>query len=310
MPLLSSLPSFSSRFLCRALGAAALLGVAHPALGQTPIEVPNFSFEAPMTSFATGDADIWQETGPGVLTLDTGVFYNNPVDSSGEPSESFIVNATGEQLGFMSSIDGENIAFFQLLDATYHAGASYELRVDVGESLTMPPLTFNPNDPNPPPDPDPALLGLRLFYVPAGGGRATLSQRVVSTDVMPRGEDFGILLLDLGTSTGPLPADSPALGLAVGVQIYPILGVSGYWTLDNVRVSFDCLGESPFGDADGDGLVDLRDAAALQNCFTGIGGERPARCAFCTADRLDSDADADIDLDDVAAFAAALLERP
>lgn len=299
-------PRLSRRVLC----VATFFIGATPALAQVPIDVPNYSFELPQTSFATGDADVWQETGPGVLTLDTGVFFNNPVDSSGEPSEVFIRNATGEQLAFIFSVEGEDIAFFQVLDATCEVGAMYEVRVDVGESFTQPPLTYNPSDPNPPPNPDPALLGLRLFYVPSGGGRATLVERVVSADEMPNGDDFGVLLVDLGTTSEPLSADHPAIGRPLGVEIYPVLGFAGTWTLDNVRVSVDCLGDNPVGDADASGLVDLRDAAALQNCFTDSGGDPSASCDFCTANRLDADADTDIDLDDVAAFTASLLEQP
>lgn len=65
-------------------------------------------------------------------------------------------------------------------------------------------------------------------------------------------------------------------------------------------VHLECV--EPSADADGDGVVDLRDAAAFWNCFSDSGSaESPAVCPQgCYG--FDSDHDDDIDLDDYAVF--------
>ena len=58
----------------------------------------------------------------------------------------------------------------------------------------------------------------------------------------------------------------------------------------------------PSADFDGDGVVDLRDFAAFQNCFT---GEAPTECGDgCSL--FDLDPDDDIDLSDFTIFLDAL----
>ncbi len=301
----------------RAFGCLlAVVGASAPALGQTSIPVPNHSFEMPGTFFAFPDADIWEETGPvgsdprlpGVVdTLDTGVFFNSPVDQEGLPSVFFITNADGIQLAFLGALDNADIAFFQQLADPYESNASYTLRVDVGESFFFPPLTFNPNDPNPPPNPDPALLSLRLFYEDDAMQKVTLAERVVSADELPNGADAGVLLVEfsaISPTTTSFPIVDPAVGNSIGIDIRPSVGLSGVWNLDNVRVEVTCNPVSPADDADVDGDVDLDDYAMFSECVSGAQDmTRPTNCPPCAFDRLDGDHDGDVDLHDYGRFA-------
>lgn len=315
MPVL--LPSKSSIGLRIAGSALGLLTLAaSPALGQVDIPVPNHSFEAPTTLFAWPDADVWEESGPlsedpqlpGIRdTLDTGLFFNSPVDENGDPSPFFISNADGGQLGFIFAADDDDIAFFQQLNVPFEAGAAYTLKVDVGESFFFPPLTYNPNDPNPPPDPDPALLALRLYYKDALMQKVTLAERLVSADELPKGFDAGVLLAEFAAITGfSVPTDAWP-GQPIGVEIRPFDGLSGVWNLDNVRLAVDCGPGGLAGDANVDGSIDLLDHSAFAACITGPRGvSRPAACPPCAFKRLDSEGDGDLDLLDFAELAVSL----
>lgn len=287
------------------LGGSVALGAG----GE--IAVPNASFEAPVTFFAYPDAAVWVEWGPvgespelpGVMdTLDTGVFFNSPFVEGGAPSPYYISNAEGAQLGFIGANAELGLAFYQILDARYEAGATYTLSLGVGESFFFPPLTYNPNDPNPPADPDPALLGIGLLY---GSGETLLGpvmSRLVSTDDMPDGPNQGVLLAEISTTGFAVTTADPWYGRQIGVGIQPLLGLSGVWNVDAVRLTVECtLGASADSDLDGD--VDLVDLAALIRCTTGPGEtERPAGCQVCEYARLDGDADGDVDLRDAAAL--------
>jgi V8-like Glu-specific endopeptidase len=67
--------------------------------------------------------------------------------------------------------------------------------------------------------------------------------------------------------------------------------------VDDVRVRRIVCSDT-FGDADGDGDVDLTDFGAFQLCFTGPGGDALPTCVNV----FDSDLDGDVDLIDFAAF--------
>jgi hypothetical protein len=295
-------------------GMAIALGMVASAHGQVPIEIPNGSFENPATVFAFPDADEWDETGPvgedpqlpGVVdTLDTGVFFNSPVDGEGQPSPFFIPNGDGLQIGFIGADDASTIAFFQELPEVYEVGGTYTVNLLVGESFFFPPLTFNPNDPNPPPDPDPALLELSLYYTSGSGDKIVVTDRIVSAEEMPDGPSAGLLLVDVATTGMSVQASDAWAGAPIGVMIRPVLGLSGVWNVDHARLAVTCATGTP-GDADLDGDVDLADHAALAGCLTGPQNtDRPTGCPPCAYARLDADGDDDIDLRDF----AELMER-
>lgn len=284
------------------VGAAGLtMLMAIPARGQvTDVAILNHSFESPQTTFAFPDATDWDETGPisedpqlpGVMdTLDTGVFFNSPVDGKGAPSPFFIPNADGMQLGFIGAIDNTDVAFFQQLTATYEVGATYTLLLDVGTSSFLPPRILSSNDP--------PLLALRLYYDESPVSRVVMAERLISLDEMPENTN----LIEFATTTGILDASTNAIGENIGIEIRPFAGEFGNWNIDNARLSADCGTGIAIGDVDADGDVDLVDYETVANCVTGPqNGPAPAGCPPCAFLRSDSDADGDVDLHDVAAF--------
>jgi hypothetical protein len=292
--------------------AATVLPSAAAAFGSVKLPVPNHSFEAPFTVFAYPDAEVWEESGPvgenpqlpGVVdSLDTGVFFNSPVGSDGGPSPFYIPNGDQNQIGFIGADDSLDIAFFQQLDEVFEPGAAYALTVAVGESFFFPPLTFNPNDPNPPPNPDPALLAIGFYRVIGDDERATVVQRLVSTAELPGGFERGLLLAEFAIESSALPGADPAVGEPIGIEIYPFDGLSGVWNVDNVRVQIDCGLTALVGDADANDLVDLADHSLFDACLTGPSDAgRPEGCPPCAYERFDGDDDGDVDLFDHAAL--------
>ncbi|MCB9867464.1 MAG: hypothetical protein H6816_12630 [Phycisphaerales bacterium] len=299
-----------------ALLAAVLAwgGLAAPA-PAADIVIPNASFEGPQTFFAYPEADAWDESGPvgedpqlpGVVdTLDTGVFFNSPVLEGGAPSPYYITNGDGAQIGFIGADDASTIAFFQQLDVAYEVGGTYTLNLLVGESFFFPPLTYNPNDPNPPANPDPALLAVSLYYLGTNGAAVTVAERIVSADEMPGPPNQGVLLVDVGTTGAPVTAGDPWAGAPIGVMIRPLDGLAGVWNVDLARLSVSCS-TGATGDADLDGDVDLTDYVALTQCLAGPGTTAPPDgCPPCAFARLDTDADGDVDLHDAASLARTL----
>jgi len=283
-----------------AIMMAAGLWFPSPAYAAVNITILNHSFESPQTTFAFPDATDWDETGPisedpqlpGVVdTLDTGVFFNSPVDSMGMPSPFFIPNADGMQLGFIGAVDNSDIAYFQELDAPYEVAAKYTLLLDVGTSSFLPPRIFSSSDP--------PLLAVRLYYDESPSSRVIVTQRLVSLDEMPENTN----LIEFAATTGFLDVSSSAVGENIGVEIRPFAGEFGNWNLDNARLSADCGTGFAFGDVDADGDVDLTDYAVVAECVTGPqNGPAPASCPPCAFERSDSDADGDVDLRDVAVF--------
>lgn len=286
--------------LIAAIMMAAGLWLTSPAYAAVDIAIFNPSFESPQTTFAFPDATDWDETGPisedpqlpGVIdTLDTGVFFNSPVDAEGMPSPFFIPNADGMQLGFIGAVDNTDIAFFQELDAPYEVGAKYTLLLDVGTSSFLPPRIFSSSDP--------PLLAVRLYYDESPSSRIVVAQRLVSLDEMPENTN----LIEFATTTGFLDVSTNAIGENIGVEIRPFAGEFGNWNLDNTRLSADCGTGVAFGDVDADGDVDLTDYAVVAECMTGPqNGPAPASCPPCAFERSDSDADDDVDLRDIAIF--------
>lgn len=288
----------------RIILAATLIAVtvssSSPAHGDVDIAILNPSFESPTTFFAYPDATDWDETGPisedpqlpGVIdTLDTGVFFNSPVDGMGMPSPFYIPNADGMQLGFIGAVDDTDIAYFQELDAPYEVGAKYTLLLDVGTSSFLPPRIFSSSDP--------PLLAVRLYYDESPSSRVVVAERLISLVEMPENTD----LIEFASTTGFLGASSNAIGESVGVEIRPFAGEFGNWNLDNARLSADCGTGTAFGDVDADGDIDLSDYSVVAECFTGPeNGPAPVTCPPCAFERSDSDLDGDVDLSDVAQF--------
>ena len=141
------------------------------------------------------------------------------------------------------------------------------------------------------------------------GGSATIGSGPASDSFLAPGEG-GLSLTDFGGD----------LGAYLDVVVTPIIDARSDrfvylqavgFGINNSSdpIYFDSIGFDvvliaqeafvPDGDFDGDGEVDLRDCAALQECFTGPGPQ----VLGLGCDVFDFDFDEDVDGDDYAAFA-------
>ncbi|MCC5828634.1 MAG: PEP-CTERM sorting domain-containing protein [Phycisphaeraceae bacterium] len=215
-----------------------------------PLDLPNHSFELPDASAPHWEGlpavpwiDDWMRSGPSYEDpvfdqsglLDTGVFTNPPEDSP-----MHLAGVDGQQMAFIAARDPANIpsgessiAIHQTLGHNYQQGKHYVLTIGVAPAsdLMYPsaPRAYNPN--NPDPDAPPAELTFRLYYEHDQQRLTVASATVLSTQVQQN------VMIDFELISTTVDASDPWLGQPIGIEIAPTLGLSGYWNLDNVRLT-------------------------------------------------------------------------
>ena len=208
------------RSLCPWL-LASLAGTSSLLCAQ-PINVANYSFELPTTSFVDPRVDSWTKSPQpewfqpqGGITWDqlSGVFANTAL---GTPSH--IENLNGSQAVYLFALP--QAGFGQILADRYEAGLQYSMTVALRGGGN---IVAGSN----------LLLG--LFYVDDLGVQVPLATTIVSYSP----SDFAqpSLLRDRQVTSAFLAEDHAALGRNIGLQILATSGGGeGYWDLDNVRV--------------------------------------------------------------------------
>lgn len=236
------------------------LAVSPVMVSAAEIMLANHSFEVVDTLQVGGiwpeadvdpvNADAWLEPGPvdgdwnafppelipagftpsAGATLDTGIFYNSPVNQDPDtgqfvPNPSFVTNADGNQVAYLFAKDDlqPSIGFVQHLGATYDAGEAYVLTVGVGKSFFLPPFGGNQGDP---------ALGLRLLYLDTQQTTHVVAATTVATSAV-----FSTTLTDVSIATAPVGTVDPWHGRPLAIEILPVDGDSGVWIFDNVRIA-------------------------------------------------------------------------
>lgn len=203
------------------------------------IEVPNGSFESPVTAFVDNRVDFWQKTPKpdwyvesGGFTWDqlTGVFKNT------EPgTDDFLENADEAQAFYVFAVPGVGIYLDEgstntvarsaesPLLAKFEPGKSYSLTTAVqggGGGMT-----------------NGVTLQLSLYYRDASGTPQTIATTVVTNDAARFPSRH--FLTDFEVRTAPVKSTDPWARKAIGVQILstvdPVLA-GGYWNLDHARL--------------------------------------------------------------------------
>jgi len=203
------------------------------------IEVPNASFESPVTAFVDNRVDFWQKTPKpvwydesGGFTWDqlTGVFKNT------EPGkDDHLENADGAQAFYMFAVPGVGISLDEgatntvapggvaPLLARYEPGKSYSVTIAVqggGGGMT-----------------NGVTLQLSLYYRDDSGAPQALATTVVTNEAARFPSRH--LLTDFEVRTAPVKSTDPWAGKGIGVQILstvdPVLA-GGYWNLDHARL--------------------------------------------------------------------------
>jgi hypothetical protein len=226
-------PCFSSLF-----AAAILLGTSVVVHGA-PIEVPNGSFESPVTAFVDTRISAWQalpkpdwydETGGFSWSQLTGVFRNTAPTSADH-----IVNCDGDQAAYLfalpgvglvqgyETVDWANEVPTHDFDVRFQPGKSYSLTVGLaGAGGNMA---------------EGVTLEIGLYYLDAAGDRAP----VASTSITNSAALFpsNTRLVDFEVRVPEVQPDDPWAHRHLGMQIRSTVDsalAGGYWNLDHVRL--------------------------------------------------------------------------
>jgi hypothetical protein len=224
--------SISRQAITATVGMAMLTGLAG-AVGAASITVPNASFEAPPTTFATNVVQYWQEAPPQVSgdpsTYLTGVFSNvpPPIDNCDGGQGAFLF--TYPQVSLFQdydSVDSSSTTPSHSFGATYDVGKSYTLTVAVlgGTNLSIPMQ-------------EGTTLELGLYYRDSASNLIM----VASTSITNNGALFpsGTHFVDFQVQVPTVKAGDAWAGQHIGIQMLSTVApelAGGYWDLDNVRL--------------------------------------------------------------------------
>lgn len=204
----------STGALATVLCAAALTGP----VAANPLPVGNFSFELPSTTFVNPQIDLWTKP-PGQDQV-SGVFANTAPGSGNH-----ITNLDGNQAAFLLAVP--QAGFSQVLGSRFEAGFEYTMTVGMlgGGNIT----TDN-------------SLSLELFYVDGAGASVTVASSTVNYSAA--GFPTVTELQDRSVISGVVKSTDAFAGRDIGLKITANSGDgSGYWDLDNVRVTSSAVPE-------------------------------------------------------------------
>lgn len=236
------------------LVAVSVSFAAGLARANTPIDIPNASFEMPETEFVSVNIDSWQKSPKPLWFVEsvdkkwiflTGVYLNLPPT---DPNH--IDNCDGNQAAWLFAVP--EVELFQDLEDTFEVGQSYHLTVGViGGGGNM------KGD---------VPIEIRLYYRDAENNKVTVGAMTFTYDANAGYvKHFNDVQLDIP----PLSSLNLWAGKNIGVQLIstltladldPVTGkAGGYWDLDNIRLT-----KSPAqSDFTGDYLVNFRDFAVM-----------------------------------------------
>ncbi len=271
---------------------AQVIPLVNPSF-ESPDVTPNPNDPNNPFNGVSPEIDNWEETGPVsplfFTTIDTGVFYNVPIDVIPP-----VGNADGNNLAFLvinTAADGvteERVSIWQESQALFEASTPYAFTLSLGQSVTGPPSA------------DTSVV-LSIGYLATGSGDfVSVVDRVVTPAQMKNPYD-PVLLADpnyplLSDFTVAGYATGPAIGQEIVVKATLMVGSesTGSFIADHAR-----LEELLVADLDFDGDVDDADFGLSFAAFTGP-GNGPSSNPLAD---LDQDGDVD-DADFGLSFAA------
>ncbi len=233
----------TSTALCGLILSGLLVTLAASA-NTTPVIIPNFSFESPVT---TGATFINPWPGPGFA----GVFISPGFGQGASPTD-------GNQIAFLNADFGR---IFRTLTDTFQAGNDYMLSVDVSARS------------------GPGTDSMRMvLYQGTISGPGDLNASNIIADATLSGAS-GVVADQFNTfSVTATPADisaAGAIGQPIGIGFFGLNSGSGTsdFDLDNVRLlacSVDSDGDGVFDDVDvcPDSIVS--DTVVIEDCDSGV----------------------------------------
>ena len=204
------------------------------------IEIPNASFELPVTAFVDPFVGSWQKTpkpfwydesGGYFWTQLTGAFANTAPGSADH-----IDNMDGNQAVFVfavpevglfqdyDSVGGTNSAPEHAYNAVFEVGKAYDLSVGLiggGGGMT-----------------NGVSLQVGLYYRDAAGGRVTVA--ATNMTYSPANFPTTTHFVDVTVQSAAVRAADPWAGKHIGIQLLSTVAptlAGGYWDVDNVRIA-------------------------------------------------------------------------
>jgi hypothetical protein len=200
--------------------------LAAPAL-SAPVPIPNGSFEDPalplLPPYASPTISAWQKSPVPSWWTQAGYTADQWNDSAGTfvnvniPGD-YIDNCDGNQAAFMFA-PAPGYGLYQDLSATYQAGQSYQLTVAIEGGGYGMPVGFQ--------------MEIGLYYRDGNGNQVPVGTTTVTNT------NTGNLthLTDYSASIPAVAATDPWAGQSVGVELLQTESGTGYWDIDNVRLT-------------------------------------------------------------------------
>ncbi|MEI7729312.1 MAG: hypothetical protein WCO56_07055 [Verrucomicrobiota bacterium] len=207
------------------------------------INLPNASFESPVTAFVTINFDAWQKTdkpegydesGGFLWTQLVGAFKNTALGSAdhihncdgGQAIWLFAVPQTGLFQDYDSKAWNDSLPSHSF-NAIFEAGKSYQLTVGViggGGGML-----------------EGATMEIALYYRDAASNMVTVAATSVTNSLLlfPTTTNF----VDIQARVPTVKPSDPWSGRHLGVRMFSTVSAEvqgGYWDLDNVRLSSIC----------------------------------------------------------------------
>jgi hypothetical protein len=205
----------------------------------------NLSFESPVTDFAGPEMDSWQKASQPSWYNDprftwdqlAGQFLNTVYTNSDH-----IDNVEGKQAAYLFGVP--DVAIFQDLNKKFEEGKSYALTLGVigGGGMS-----------------NGVILKLSVYYRDASSNRVTVASTTItnSSALFPNATH----LVDFQVNVPVVSSNAVWAGKNIGIEIASMadfMNSSGFWDLDNVRLSESLLAnpsfESPETDFAGPGM--------------------------------------------------------
>ena len=236
MPTVGCVNRYFSTFVSCIAAFAAWI----PGLQAETINVPNGSFESPVSTYVSVNIDSWQkaakpdwyvETGGFLWSYNTGLFNNTPTNSADH-----IDNCDGNQLIWLfvvpevalfqdyDSIDWSGPPPTHAFDATFEAGKSYHLTVGVigtGGGMMQG-----------------ATLEISLYYRDVASNQVTVAAVSITNTTSVFSNSTHLVDFDVNLPT--VRAGDDWAGQHIGIQMLSTVDTNlqgGFWDLDNVRLS-------------------------------------------------------------------------
>jgi hypothetical protein len=197
-----------------------------------PVDVPNYSFESPATSFVDINITSWQKTSRPLWYDESGGFYWNQLTgvymNVGPNDPAYIDNCDGKQAAWLFAVPEAGL--YQDLNDTFEAGYCYDFTVGViGGSGNMK---------------DGVPLEIRLYYRDANNTKITIGAVTTTYDV---NSGYVKHFNDVWITLPAVKETDPWANKKIGIEIVsaltladldPVTGrAGGFWDIDNVRVN-------------------------------------------------------------------------